>query len=376
MATNEGQNSRPMTVQGTNDDAVDPLVEQMSSILRLANRPAAATRQAQLVRRFSDTDRASTAGPLPTPEPISVRSRDGSRWLPAPAEQTRTVGSRSASISEAEPAATVPLKTHVCDAAVCAVAKLFETTELLELILSFLATKDILTLRRTSNHWNATIQQSPQLRLHFFYNPRFMWPADEFQLLPLNIPGLSIDPGEPLPLGQWIQVSFTPQAARKISPEGQPTRRVRSRSIFEGLRGGLGARAGPSTDPWPAPSGKAAETVHSTLQYADLFIAQPPVVGMQAFIVSTAGCDGDRDGDGGAEEDHDEEVPAACAKLSCDAGITLGFLAETAQSLLVSNKKTGDDGVKVVFRAIVSFCTGDSAPRKRSFARSVTRIGS
>ncbi|KAK4549417.1 hypothetical protein LTR36_006414 [Oleoguttula mirabilis] len=375
MDATDNHDTEPLAAESSRDGLVDPLAEQMSSVLRLGSRPAAATREAQLVRRFSDTHRPSTATPGPQPAPITVRSRDGLRWLPAPAEQTRTVGSRGADTSEAEPTSTVPLEPHACNAAICAVTKLFETTELLELTLSFLATKEILTLRRTSSNWNATIQQSPQLRLHMFYYPQFMWPADNFQLLPLSLPGLSVELGEPLPLGRWVEVTFTRDAARKISPDLPQRRPRRSRSIFEGLRGGLGPRAGPSTDLWPTLSGNPAETLNSTLQYEDLFITQPPVVAMQAFILPPAKSAGTRDGhsDDGFS---DEEEPAARAKLSCDAGITLGFLAETAQSLLTSNKcAVGEDGRSIVFKAIVSFCTSDSAPRKRSFARSVTRIG-
>lgn len=372
MDADNSRDTGPSPHSGTNDGLVDPLVEQMSGVLRLTSRPAAATRQAQLARRSSDTDRASTVSTLPTPEPITVRSRDGLRWLPAPSEQTRTVGTRNTSTSGEELTASAPVERHVCNAAVCAVTTLLETTELLEIILSSLPTRGILNLRRVSRHWNATIQQSPQLRLHFFYYPQFMWPADEFRLLPLSMPGLSIDLGAPIHLGQWIQVSLTSEVARRISPKPPPTRRVRSRSFFEGLRGGLGTRAGPSTDPWPTSSAKAAETVNSTLQYADLFITQPPVVAMQAFVLSDPGRTLAYEDD--AADDYDEDVPVACAKLACDAGITLGFLAETAQSLLSSNKVVGNDGARVAFRAIVSFCKNDSAPRKRSFARSITSI--
>lgn len=373
-STQEHAASQP-GVTSEDNNVVDPLVEQMSGLLRLASRQTSAHQQ-QRARRFSDTAGATAVGPTAMPQPVAVRSKDGSRWLPTLDEQTRVVGFHGASTSVIQPSESPPLERHFCDAAVCAVSKLFETTELLELVLSFLGTKDILALRRTSTHWNQTIQQSPQLRLHFFYYPQFTRPAAEFQLLPLNIPGLSIDLGRPLQLGHWIHVSFNREAARKISPDPKPSKRVRSRSIFEGLRGGLGPRAGTSseTDTWPAC--KVAETINGTLQYEDLFITQPPLVGMQAFITSSSDRDWWDDGSyGDAEyESDDDDRPVACAKLACDAGITLGFLAETAQSLLAEKKK-GDADARVTFKAIVSFGKTESTPRKRSFARTVTRIG-
>ena len=361
-----------------NNHAIDSLTEQVNSVLsRLATSSTAAQQLQQRTRRFSDTDRASTSTPSTGTQSLTVRSRDGSRLVPAPAEQTQIVGSRNTSSSETEPAATAtPLEQHKCDAAICAAAKVFETTELLESVLSFLDTKCILELRRTSSHWAATIQQSPPLRLHFFYYPQFTRPTDEFQLLPLSLPGLSIELGEPLHLGRWIHVSMTKEAARKIAPDPKVSRRPRSRSIFEGLRGGLGPRAGPSTDPWPA--ARSTPSTSGTFQVEDLFVTQPPVVGMQAFLTAspsaTSSASAKDSWDGESSED-EVNYPAPCAKLSCDAGITLGFLAETAQSLLPSSPQAGGGEAKVVFKAIVSFCKGEAAPRKRGTNRSVTRIG-
>ncbi|KAI6909865.1 hypothetical protein KC355_g18442, partial [Hortaea werneckii] len=160
---------------------------------------------------------------------------------------------------------------------------------------------------------------------------------------------------------------MTEAAAQAICPfDSTPKKRLRSRSFFEGLRGGLGARAGSSSDQWP----KADEhTVNSNTgtegvnapQYKDLFVAQPPVVGMQAFIYTNS--------DSSSKDDADDSTkqPCACAKLSCDAGITLGFLAETAQSLLRSRQaepasSAAAKDVRVVFKAIVSFTKGE---RKR-----------
>jgi len=353
------------------DDLVDPLVEQISGVMRLSARPSATRRQQ--VRRFSDADRATTAGPSSKPEPISVRSRDGSRWLPTPDEVTHTVGRKGsllvAPVSEKETATEpCPSQPHTCSSAICAITKLFETTELLELVLGFLEARDVLALRRTNTRWNSTVQASPQLRLHFFVYPEFTRPGAEFKLLPLTIPGLSIEPGQPLHLGRWINITMTADAATRIIPTPRPTKRVRSRSIFEGLRGGLGPKVLHADDPWPATRPTVAVEDH--WQHDQLFVTQPPIVNVQAFVVSSA----PDPSDDREKADVDDPGPPACAKLSCDAGITLGFLAETAQSLLATTKNAGDDA-HVVFKTIMSFCTSEKAPRKRGLARSVTMIG-
>ena len=360
------------------------LSQQLNSVLRLAVRPSVARQQRQLrPRRFSDSDQTRAAIPVPQPEPIAVRSRDGTRWLPAPEEQTRVLGSRVETSAEAEITtilANIPQPTHACDAALCAVTTLFETTELLELVLSFLGTRDVMGVRLTNSHWNSTIQRSPTLRLHFFYYPQFTRAADDFQLLPLSMPGLSIELGNPIHLGRWIHISFTADAARKLAPFVGHSRRARSRSIFEGLRGGLGSMEGASTDTWPAATPEVALSNSGLLQYKNLFITQPPVVGMQAFLMPASASSTDYENRSHSDDEYDDDNDAnessPCAKLSCDAGITLGFLAETAQSLLASHKNIRDGEAKfVVFKAIVSFCKGEAAPRKRSLARSVTRIG-
>ncbi|RMY63218.1 hypothetical protein D0863_10696 [Hortaea werneckii] len=373
-----------------NRASVDPLLEQMSGLLRLTPRPSASSEDRQRPRRFSDAEQLpSNTGP----ETLAVRSRDGSRWLPKPAEQTEIHGSRDRAGSsllatgtsqDADLSnSTSPNETsnpHNCLSATCSLNEVFQTTELLELILSFIETKDILAQRLTSRQWASTIVASPQLRLHFFYYPQFTRPADEFILLPLSLPGLHIQQGEPLHLGRWIHVSMTEAAAKAICPfDSAPKKRLRSRSFFEGLRGGLGARAGSSSDQWPKPDEHAVNSSTGTahigaLQYKDLFVAQPPVVGMQAFIYT--------DSPSGSENDADDlaKQPCACAKLSCDAGITLGFLAETAQSLLRSRQaeptsSASAKNVRVVFKAIVSFTKGESAPRKRGASRRISRIG-
>lgn len=377
--------------------SVDPLLEQMSGLLRLTHRPSTSSEVRQRPRRFSDADQ------LPSnlePETLAVRSRDGSRWLPKPAEQTEIHGSRNrAGSSLLNPGTSQdadlnnpsnPNETpnsHNCLSATCSLREVFRTTELLELILSFIETKDILAQRLTSKQWASTIVASPQLKLHFFYYPQFTRPADEFILLPLSLPGLLIQQGEPLHLGRWIHVSMTEAAAKAIHPlDSMPRKRLRSRSFFEGLRGGLGTRAGSSSDQWPRPDERSVNSNTGTegvnaLQYKDLFVAQPPVVGMQAFIYTDSTSSSSFSSS--SEEDADAspiKQPCACAKLSCDAGITLGFLAETAQSLLRSRQaepasSAAVKDVRVVFKAIVSFTKGESAPRKRGASRRISRIG-
>ncbi|KAK3673983.1 hypothetical protein LTR78_006185 [Recurvomyces mirabilis] len=357
---------------------MDPLVEQMNSI-SLSDRLADAHRESIRLRRHSETgDSTTTAIPLSS-EPIVVRSKDGSRWLPAPEERTCRYGgpaNDSAVINDTEHVSNAEsvVLPHACYATECAVAKVSATIELLELIITYLPTKDIMEQRRTCQRWRETIATSPELRLHFFYYPRFCQPPSTFELLPLSFPGLSIELGEELHLGRWIIVRLTLGAARAISPY-RPGKRVRSRSIFEGLRGGLGSRAsGPSDSSWPRPEPTVAAGT-SRLQYKDLFITQPPIVGVQAF---TPPVDHQGPGDGDLpeswEDDEEDEIPPVpTAKMSCDAGITLGFLAETTQSLLVSTAGAEDDTV-VIFKAVVSFCRSESAIRKRSTARQVTRI--
>ncbi|KAI7513235.1 hypothetical protein KC347_g1712 [Hortaea werneckii] len=375
-----------------NSSSVDPLLEQMSGLLRLTQRPPTSSEVHQRPRRFSDADQLPSH---PEPETLAVRSRDGTRWLPKPAEQTEIHGSRNRAGSSLLASSSGTTQDayfnhssnanetshhHHCVSTTCSLREVFRTTELLELILSFIETKDILAQRLTSKQWASTTVASPQLRLHFFYYPQFTRPADEFMLLPLSLPGLLIQQGEPLHLGRWIHISMTEAAAKAICPfDAVPRKRLRSRSFFEGLRGGLGARAGSSSDQWPkadehAVSSSTGNTGIGALQYKDLFFAQPPVVGMQAFIYT------DSTYVSADNADDLPKQPCACAKLSCDAGITLGFLAETAQSLLRSQQdepasSASATNVRVVFKAIVSFTKGESAPRKRGASRRISRIG-
>lgn len=347
-------------------------MEQMRSILRLG--PRASDPSQRRLRRFSDADRPP--GELPTrADLVAIRSRDGTRWLPAPDVQSLRIGQRRRipTVEDQEPVSSQMLENHSCDSAICAVTRVFDTTELLELVLSFLETKDVLSLRLTNRQWNSTIHQSPQLRLHFFTFGQWARPGSQFQLLPLSLPGLSIELGDELHLGRWITITFTPEAARRICPDPQPTRRVRSRSIFEGLRGGLGSRTHNSIGGWSA--SRTIPTIHTTIRYEDLFVTQPPVLGVQAFIVYSPKPE-DEHGPPESETESLNDHLRACAKLSCDAGITLGFLAETAQSLLRS-QETGPSNVRdarVIFKTIMSFCAPERVPRKRTTGRTVTPL--
>lgn len=121
-------------------------------------------------------------------------------------------------------------------------------------------------------------------------------------------------------------------------------------------------------------------TLSSLLSYADLMITQPPLKGMQAFLMDA------KDSalhHGTSEAEYTDQqsivIPVVHSKISCDAGITLGFVADVAEEL-PEKRKTSDkveyhqDKV-VVFKAIVSYCVqSDAAPRKRSKTKIVTSI--
>jgi hypothetical protein len=131
-------------------------------------------------------------------------------------------------------------------------------------------------------------------------------------------------------------------------------------------------------------------------QTADLLLTQPPVVGVQASVVVADGAAPREDNDDNDDNDDDDDTTTlARSKLACDAGITLGFLAEAANLLLRDSKRLpsgggggGDSSGKldggngkgkqelvVVFRAIVSFCAQtDGAPRVRGGTRFVTSV--
>lgn len=127
----------------------------------------------------------------------------------------------------------------------------------------------------------------------------------------------------------------------------------------------------------------------SPQQIADLLLTQPPLVGVQASVVAVGGEEEDSISRDREASDPNEPKELARSKLACDAGITLGFMAEAAnflsrdlellasggQGLEDQNGKQREKDVVVVFRAIVSFCAQtDGAPRMRSGTRFVTKV--
>lgn len=73
------------------------------------------------------------------------------------------------------------------------------------------------------------------------------------------------------------------------------------------------------------------------------------------------------------------KVPTAHTKIACDAGITLGFMADVAKKLLTKSESAFDteykEGEHIVFKSVVSFCSqSDAAPRKRNNNRWVSTI--
>ncbi|KAK5110023.1 hypothetical protein LTR62_006390 [Meristemomyces frigidus] len=305
-----------------------------------------------------------------------VRSADGTRWLPTPDERSHRYGT---AITPNEPEAAVtatPIAPHNCnDPKHCAVNQVLATTELLEGVLNTLPTTDILSQRRTCSAFQATINESPDLRLHSFYYPRFLQDPSTFSLLPLSLPGLTIALDEAIHLGRRIQITMTRAAAQAISPRGTTsTTASRARSLFADVRAAAGNQAtsshSTSTTAKETPNAPPATTTNATLQYRDLYITQPPILGIQAVVVLPAPTN-----DPSSSPATETQAPAA--KLSSDAGITLGFLAETAQELLAatlsSSAAEDEEGTLVVFEAIVSFSPREREARRRNGARVVTR---
>ena len=365
-------NSTPTNT--TNGTSSDPLLEQMRSILNLG--PSASDPSLRRGRRRSDTDRPSTDDLPALAAPTAILSRDGTRWLPAPDERSQRYSgsgqSRSSFSASDVPPVDIVVESHDCSSQECAIRKVFETTELLESILSYLETPSIFEVCTANRQWYDTIHQSPQLRLHFFTVAQWSRPSADYRLLPLSLPGLTIERGEELHLGQWISVTFSPEAARRVARNPRPHRRVRSRSIFEGLRGGLGSQAQRAGGTWP--ESRATPTINSMLEYEDLFVTQPPVLGMQAYLILPPQTDPEP-----SEEELEDTTPKsapACAKISCESGIQLGFLAETAQDIIASDTSSPSniEDARIVFKAIMSYTDAKKPTKKRSTTRSVVRI--
>lgn len=290
-----------------------------------------------------------------------------SSGLPLPTEVSH-ITSRVAqpTTTTTEPPAQA-LEPHICDNSNCAASRVWETTELLEHIFAFLPTNHLLPLRSVKKSWNGLILESPYLRLHLFVHANWQHPAADFRLLPLSLPGLEIRRGKPVHLGHWIELHINIDAAENILEDATDRKPfVRSAWFAQDFE----SRAPPPTS-------------RITPLHSDLVITQPPIVGMQAFIVDVDTTLPDRPASTSAEDDDDQEVknttiPAVHSKISCDAGITLGFVASVAQTMLtpamLSNDRDEHKDHKVIFTAIVSYCQSDTAPRKRSGTRMVTTV--
>jgi muconolactone delta-isomerase len=234
------------------------------------------------------------------------------------------------------------------------------------------------------------------------------WPAEDFLLLDIGTKlgrGLKIARGPELEKGCWVEVSMSKRAAERIL-EREKDQRLEMNGQVERLWTSR-QRAGSWGETMKANASRKTLGCHS------LFTTQPPLVGMQAFVEdasvpgnsnsSATDADGDDEVDDIGDtasisaDDQEEEsdgAPYPIAKLSCDAGITLDFLAETTLSFLSGDAsyqrhRLGEpslrhhtDGLdaaqsqRVVFKAIVSFCAPRVASRKRGTVRTVTRFGS
>lgn len=290
--------------------------------------------------------------------------------LPIPTQVSRISSGRSVEPEVASLPPSQPLEPHACERPTCTVKEVFETTELLEHVLTFIPTRQILLLQRTCQKWNTLIRESPTLRLHRFVEPQWQLPGSQFELLPLALPGLTVRGGSPVHLGQWIEIHMSPDAVVAISKERKQSRQTaRSEAFFYDLEDLNAAPIRQTASLQPNPN--------------DLMVSQPPLTNMQAFLVpmdnpsattddgsSEAADTGHGDGAPNAQSSSSSAIPSAHSKIACDAGVTVGFMADVAENLL---GKTKDQ--HVVFKAIISFCSqSDAAPRKRSNNRWVTKI--
>jgi hypothetical protein len=243
------------------------------------------------------------------------------------------------------------------------------TIEILEHICIFLPTREVLPLQLVNQKWCSLVTESPQLSIRRFLEPHWSHPATNFQMLILAIPGFAIKRGDPVHLGQWVEVRMTLEAAKEIMatveniPDaGNATFPLHPRVLFNFRRSTVRV----------APPRSSTRPNH-----AKLFITQPPLKAMQAFLVNAHDAPLETSGLGGRQI----TVPRAHAKMSCDAGITLGFLAEVAEWMFEKRhrllQREDHQNTVVVFKAIVSHCVqSDAAPRMRSATRTVTEIES
>ncbi|SMR44529.1 unnamed protein product [Zymoseptoria tritici ST99CH_3D1] len=355
---------------------------------------------------------ASTGSTAYTPSPASTTSTTSTSNLPPPSlstqrslppfhpiplSQTHTTGQPipSPPLPDIIPP-SIPLPPHLCPSSAkpCSLPSVLLSPDLIPLILIPLLpnTKMFLSLRLVCRTWDEVIRSAPGLRTAFFALPMWKRPADDFLLLDLGLGavgrGLSIRRGKEVEKGCWIEVRMGKAAAVKV---------LGSTAGRRSSTAGRTRRVG-DVEPKEEWTGRAVE---QGLRLEDLFVTQPPILGMQAFVEEVSPSELTNDGGESKEavvstvsndEDDLRESPAPVAKLSCDAGITLGFLAETTLSLLSggdvhrrvrsrgeSSKSAiepeQDDERRVVFKAIVSFCAPRVEVRKRGVVRTVTSFG-
>lgn len=296
-----------------------------------------------------------------------------SHRLPVPVETSHVVHRNPPAQDSQEEPQKLPLAIHTCDHSDgCAARKVFETNELLEGVLEYVSTTDILSLRLVNKQWASLVQASPTLRLHLFANAQWPYPAMDFQLLSVSIRGLEIRRGDPVHLGHWIEVKIDVDAADHILNDSCSPHKT-----FNTIRcASIGILSPPQERPKLQPN-------QVQPRYDDLQITQPPITSIQAqtFLVRNTNSASPSTSAGFNRRTHDP--PRGAAKLHCDAGITLGFLARTAKNLLIaghsplgSSRLPFHTGSHVLFRAIVSYCQTDTAPRERSRAETVTQLPS
>nr|POF14900.1 dehydrogenase pate [Quercus suber] len=294
----------------------------------------------------------------------SCRSRDGMRWLPTPEERVHSVTFAARISNEALPSSSsepqAALEPHECCHNVdnCAMVRVLGVPELFRCILGFLDTCSILTMCRVSPEWQATVHASSFLRLHLFVFPQWCKPAFEFEIPPLSMIGMNIERKEANHSGQWIKITLAKEVAQRFA-QGSVSRQQfrRSRSIFENVSGRLGPPATASNSSWQAIP-HVDPVLSPLIRYEDLYITQPPTTTMQTFS------DKDSRTDLMTMSDHGIALERI-AKLSCDAGITIGFVAEAALCLV----DTRQSGQNIVLHAILSFSGPNQAPRRRLGSR-------
>lgn len=290
------------------------------------------------------------------------------RWHPNPTEQALRIGpgvSRVEPLSTAAAASSISLRVHQCDRVECAAQRVLATTELLEQILSYQTTHDVLELRRVARMWQQTVDESPYLRRHRFIRAQWRRHPSTFILLAMSAPGISIGLSGTSEAEQRVVVILTPETAAKIAPGYKTSRRRRSLSMFSAMRelrqreSDMGSQDGPRQ---PMSSSTTFITECDGLGPGTLFITQPPLTVMQAFVVPL-------------NENIDEEIwSRPLARLSCDVGMRLWSLAETAQMLFEQHRTEPSSPQRVVFRGALPGREPDLTPRKRSGVLNVVRL--